>query len=142
MEPIVEGFPFNRNWRRRNEILGNCFRSGPLFDCFDTKNGYGHFHNLSAAQAETLVEERFLDPEETQNASPPARTFVDFMKRFPSVTCHGYVIGPDREDYRVSVEGIASDGPISDEMRREVRRLFGAADEFVLETDRLFVWYD
>ena len=93
-------------------------------------------------KAEALLNERFLDPEQTQNDSPPARAFVDFMMRCPGVTCHGYVIGPDREDYRVSVVGIASQGPMSDEMRREARRLFGDADEFVQEADSLYVWYD
>jgi hypothetical protein len=64
------------------------------------------------------------------------------MRRWPGVTAHGYLIGPDREDYRLTIEGVAYRGTISEEMRQEAQWLFGNADDFVLQADALYVWYD
>jgi hypothetical protein len=89
------------------------FRTEPPFDVLSPQNGYGHFRGLPIEKAEQLLAERFLDPDEGQEFSPPALVFLDFMRRFPGVTAHGYLIGPDREDYRVTIEGVAYQGPIS-----------------------------
>ena len=135
-------FPFNRDWRRRNEILKLHLRTGPPYDALDFNKGYGHFSSLSVETAEHLLQEQFLDPDEKQNDSPPTHVFIAFMRRYPGVTAHGYFIGPDRDDYRVTIEGIAYHGPISAEMSEEAKRLFGSADDFDLKGDSLYVWYD
>jgi hypothetical protein len=137
-----DDFPFNRDWKRRNEILKGFFRTGPLYAALDPEAGFGHYHNLPVEAVQQLLQERFLDPANRQNDSSPTHVFFDFMKRFPGVTAHGYIIGPERDDYRVAIEGIAYRGPISSEMRQEATKLFGAADEFILEGDTLYVWYD
>ena len=32
--------------------------------------------------------------------------FIDFMKKQPDVTAHGYAVSPKRDDYRVTIEGL------------------------------------
>jgi hypothetical protein len=42
---------------------------------------------------------------QTQNDSPSMAEFADLGKRYPAMRFHGYIIGPERNDERISIEG-------------------------------------
>lgn len=107
-----------------------------------------HFEDMPLDIAETLIKQGFLDPEETQNESPTVAEFIEFAKEHPdgNFTFHGYVVGPERDDCRVSFEGIEG---ISDKISKDTMvdfsKMFLAdyhADDITIEENRLYCWYD
>ena len=107
-----------------------------------------HFEGMLINTAESLIKLGFLDPEETQNDSPTVREFIDFAKEHfdADFTFHGHVVGPEREDCRVSFEGIESDNDeISKETLMDFVKMFlieYPADDTDVGDDRLWCWYD
>jgi len=106
------------------------------------------FEGMTIATAEALIAQGFLDPKETQNNSPTVREFIDFAKDHldADFRFHGYVVGPEREDCRVSFEGIESN---NDEISRETLLDFAKmflveypADDTDVGYERLYCWYD
>ena len=138
----MHSFPFNRDWKRRNAILQPFVRTDGPFADFDQSADIYYFRDLTVAVVGQLLEERFLDPDERQNESPRASEYYAFMRRHPGVLAHGYAIGIGRDDYRVSIEGIGYRGAVSDAMRQDAQQLFGNADNFQVEGDGLYVWFD
>lgn len=106
------------------------------------KTDYNSFHGLNTKSLKQLLDEKLINPEETQNDSPSIQEFYDFMAKYPGCTAHGYVIGPPRDDNRISIEDITYDGPINDEMREEFIAMFRYADEFECSKTTLYCWYD
>ena len=106
------------------------------------------FKGMSITAAEALIAHGFLDPEETQNDSPTVREFIDFAKEHldANFTFHGYVVGPERNDCRVSFEGIESNNDeISKETLLDFVKMFLVeypADDTDVGDDRLYCWYD
>lgn len=88
----------NKDIKRRAEILNI-----PA-DCL--KGGTRRFDGASVEQIELLIKENFLSKYNCQNSSPTAEEFLDFMKQYPSAKAHGYVVSPERDDYRVTIEGL------------------------------------
>ena len=107
-----------------------------------------HFEGMSICTAEALIAQGFIDPEETQNDSPTVREFIDFAKNHldADFTFHGYAVGPEREDCRVSFEGIESNNDeISKETLLDFVKMFLVeypADDTNVDDDRLYCWYD
>ena len=71
--------------------------------------GFYRFSNLDAAVGASLLER--LDPgylaEERQNDSPAIGAFLRAVVAHPDrVLAHGYVVGPERCDERIAVEGV------------------------------------
>lgn len=87
--------------RRRHSLLG-------LSPTIGHRGGIQYFDGVSAETLATLVEEGFADPDSTQNSSPTIREFLAYMQAHPKVTAHGYIVGWERSDARVSVEGLHS----------------------------------
>ena len=91
---------------------------------------------------EKLFEERFIDPADRQNASPTARQFLEFMRKYPVTVAHGYVIGPDRPDARITIEGLhvhAND--VTPDLEHAFNDLCHTADELMMDGD-LYSWWD
>jgi len=106
------------------------------------------FEGMGIVAAEALIANGFLDPEKTQNESPTVREFIDFAKDHldADFRFHGYVVGPERKDCRVSIEGIEStyDG-FNKETLLDFVKMFLVeypANDMNVEYDRLYCWYD
>ncbi len=141
MQP-ADSFVFNRDHARRDAILQPYRRTGGLHSVFDSKADIFVFHELPVSAVGQLLEERFMDPQDRQNAAPTAGEFFAFLKRHPQVKAHGYAVGIQREDYRVTIEGVSYRGPVSEALRREVENMFAAADECHVDMDGIYVWFD
>lgn len=130
----------NMNYNRRNEIM-----DGLLGDSY---GGIQRFSGLTAEKLSLLVKEKFADPTETQNNSPTISDFLNFLKKNPGFTAHGYVVLPEREDYRVSIEGVEWSGTesLSPKSMQEFVDMFRDADEFILNmvgpNPSAWCWYD
>ncbi len=127
----------NDNVERRDEILFGTAYSADRYRL----GGACHFNRLGIDRLRTLVDEEFIDLDECQNYSPSTGDFLEFMTIHPEFTAHGYAISPDRDDYRVTIEGIESDREIEDyAVLEEFVDLCRFADEFCINPP--YAWWD
>lgn len=125
----------NKDSKRRDDIV---FGDGiPKY-----QGGTARFKNLSRDKFELLVKENFIDLEGRQNSAPSAGEFYDiFLKEYPGVTLHGYVVSSERNDYRMSIEGLDYKGRVSRKMLKEFVERCRLADEFTIEDKHLYCWF-
>jgi len=101
-----------------------------------------HFEGVSASELDMLINEGLMDPHGSQNNSPSAMKFNDFMRSHPGFTAHGYVVSPLRDDYRITIEGLYFRGSADDKLKEEFVDFANGADELKVEDDRLRCWWD
>ena len=97
----------NKNFELREKIIYG--------DHIPTKY-FGGCRNFSCTREviQELLENDFIDPKECQNDSPSVQEFFDFTEGFDDVEFECYEISPDRDDYRVTIEGIDISIPDND----------------------------
>ena len=126
---------FNYDDKRRCEIIGIPY---PVV----YSGGCCNFKGLTLDKLSLLLDEGFADPEEQQNSAPDTMEFKSFLEKYPQVTLHGYMVSPERDDYRMSIEGLEYNGAVSREMLDDFIAMFRFADEFEFENDYLYCWFD
>ena len=104
--------------------------------------GIRYFWNLTLAQLTELIELEFCDPTGSQNDSPTAELFCKFMKKFPFLRAHGYVVHRDRDDYRMTIEGLRFKGKVSREQVAAFRKFCTGADDLSTDNNILYSWWD
>lgn len=126
--------------KKRNEILK------PYFLCNDWLGGINRFEKVSLEVMEQLIEAGYLDPSDKQNESPTAGQFFSFMKEFSNdidITAHGYVVSEERSDCRVTIEGLEGEFKnYSKELEEMIKSKFSLADEFEIDEEGFWFWYD
>ena len=100
-----------------------------------------YFDGLKAETLEKLIEMGFADPQDSQNNAPNIATILEFLKRNPSFTAHGYAVTPHRSDYRISLEGVEANFADDSEVA-EFIELFRHADDFKSAADYQYAWFD
>lgn len=108
----------------------------------DELGGMKNFKELTLQQLETLKDKGQLKPDEQQNNSPTIEQCMTFMKQFPGATAHGYVISPERKDYRVTLEGLEFTGECTTEIQRAFSKLCKRANDLEITSTRLYCWFD
>ncbi len=129
-------FEFNKDYKERDKII-----FGNEIDWDKSPGRIIRFESMSIETLQLLMDKKFIDPEETQNYSPPVKDLIEFMLEYPNVTALGYVVSPKRKDYRVSIEGVKGENP-SKECQIKFANLFLRADEFVCNDKMIYCWYD
>ena len=126
---------YNYDDKRRCEIIG--------MDCPPKYlGGCKSFKGLTLSQLNLLLEENFIDPEECQNSSPTTIEFKEFLDRYPECTLHGYIVTPERSDYRVTIEGLEYCGDVPRDMLVDFINEFRYSDNFICDEDYLYCWFD
>ena len=134
------GWPLNRDVARRDAILGIVTAPDPA--------AVTHFRDIDAARLELLISEGFIALDLGMPGTPSPRVFMDFLCRFPEARIHGYAVHPERDDYRVTIEGIECDlssGHTEAEwatLRAVFEDRFASATTFFSESDWLYAWWD
>lgn len=123
---------FNRNYSRRMEILG-------IKD--DYKGGIEYFENLTINKFKMLLDEGFIDPKDCQNESPSAYDFYNFMFKYPELNAHGYAVSPERDDYRVTIEGLAGAKTDDAKLKSDFIEFCKSASSLKTE-NKLYSWWD
>lgn len=127
---------FNKNYERRDEILNIDV------DWDNNNGGIERFENIDVKVLETLLLEKFIDPSDRQNESPSVKEFYDFMCKYPQVLAFGYAVSPNRDDYRISIEGIyVPQNKVTTKLKEEFRELSKNADEVYYDGE-LYAWWD
>ncbi len=128
----------NTNWKERDRLV---FRDKePPY-----MGGCAWYKNLDAPTLRQMIALGYADPEETQNESPEISEFADLLEQHPGLTAHGYVVSFERDDYRMSVEGV--EGIIhGTEPLIELLIKYRFADEFEIESTNggfnVRLWWD
>lgn len=142
--PLMEGFPtmrelgcfgLNGDWQRRDTLI-----FGNAQDWSKAMGGITRF-DLDVANLERLVAEKFVNPAEGQNFGPEVSQFLTFMKKWPQVKAVGYAVSPERDDYRVSIDGLVCKDNITPELMEEFN-FWRDADEYENRPDLLSAWWD
>ena len=128
-------FDYNKDDNRRREILADYFHD-------EGRGGITRFSGVPLSVLQTLLNERFADPDESHNSAPTIDEIRAFMTCWPRVTCHGYFVHIDRDDYRVSIEGVDYKGLPNLDWVMDFVKQFRFADEFVCNPNQLYCWYD
>jgi len=123
----------NRNDKRRQEILGIKL----LSDEYDV-----HRTEFTFEELKQLKEENFLDLESRQNYAPSTGDFMEWLENNPKFMAHGYIVTPDRDDYRVSIEGVESSEELTKSEARRFVDFCRMADEFDFEDFNYRAWWD
>ncbi len=77
--------------------------------------GVRHFECMRLEYVKELIEKGYLDPEDQQNFSPTAKemiAFVEALDHSEDWLFEGYAVSPDREDCRVTLDGLYCDNPM------------------------------
>lgn len=129
-------FNYNKDYKLRDSML-NC----KFGDDIDKDYDIFWFDGLDAIGLQRLVDLRFADVEEYQNSSPTIGEILEFLKKNPSFTAHGYAVTPLRDDYRISIEGVEGKTDNRDEIDNFIK-LFRHADDFRFESGYAYAWFD
>jgi len=129
----------NKNHLRRDQIIFGDKTPEYL-------GGVASFTGLTVKKLGELLRRNFADPEDCQNDSPSIKEFYEFAKKYShlSIGFHGYVVSPERDDYRVSIEGLEYMGHLTTELAVDFTNLCRDADDFSVDTQQgfLYCWYD
>lgn len=111
----------------------------------DAKNfsggGCASFSDMTYKTLKTLVDKGYADPEDNQNGSTTIGEYLEFMKEHPRFKAHGYVVSNDRNDRRITVEGLEADNVTIKEMV-EFTELERHADEVEATQNYCRSWWD
>ena len=123
-----EGLVFDRAYIDENYQLG----------------GVAWFDEMSVETAKKLIEKGYIDPDDAQNNAPCAQEMVDFCDDGSGKWyLHGYVVSRDRDDSRISFEGVGSHGPITAEDALWFTKAFRYADNLNVEIGgEAYCWFD
>jgi len=88
----------NRNYELRDKII---------FGKYDPESYFGGCRHFSCdyATIKELVDQNFIELDECQNCSPNTKDFMEILADVDDVSFTAYAISPDRDDYRVTIEG-------------------------------------
>jgi len=108
--------------------------------------GICHFENLTLTMLNKLIENRFVDLDDKQNYNAPTiREYWELLKKYPDepITLHGYIVSPERDDYRISIEGLKGESRNTDFIR-DFRALCvrHPCGEIIISCNYQYCWYD
>lgn len=132
----LEDKEMNKDVKRRNEILG------PFSHSFEVPGQITRFSKVNYFTLKQLIDEDFLKINDSWNNAPEVEVFLDFLRENSQFTCHGYAVNPEREDYRISIEGVHFEGDVTLDLVVPFVNNFRHADEFIVTKDKLYCWYD
>lgn len=111
------------------------------------EDGYGisKFKDLPLDVIKQLIEKGHMNLEDYMNCSPTVSEFVEFVEEHNPANWrfHGYVVSAERDDTRVTIEGINSVKPLSKDDLIDLLQEYRLADELIAERDKaVYCWYD
>jgi len=124
---------------QRDEIV-----FGEIYNQKKYCGGLRRFDKLTLEQVDKLDELGVLNMNDSQNGSPTTGDIIDFLRNRDSDGwyVHGYCIGPERLDFRITFEGIGKKTPPSQKDLIDFTLMFRGADEFEIDDEGLYCWYD
>lgn len=110
----------------------------------DAKNFFGgcaRFSGMTYKTLQELVDKGYADLEDSQNDNTTLGEYLEFMKEHPRFKAHGYVVSNDRDDRRVTIEGLEA-GQVTIKEVEDFIKLDRYADEFEATQSYCRSWWD
>lgn len=126
----------NRNEPQRDEIIFGKYEPEKYL------GGIRRFEDLTIGTLKKLEELGFVDILDRQNSCPTIRTIMKFMEEYPGYEASGYVVSRNRDDYRISIDGLRKVGDIPVVELEEFMRVFGEADDLNVTSTFVSCWFD
>lgn len=126
----------NRDEKVRDEIIFGKYEPEKYV------GGIRRFDDLSLGNLLKLVRCEFIDVNERHNSCPHVETILLFMERYSGYFASGYAVSAERDDYRVSLDGLKKTGILTEVEKADALSLFGKADDFRLDENGLYCWFD
>lgn len=103
--------------------------------------GCASFSGMNYKTLQALVDKGYADREDNTNGSTTLGEYLDFMKEHQRFKAHGYIVSNDRDDRRITVEGLEAKKVTIKEMVAftELDRM---ADEFCATQSYCRSWWD
>ena len=138
----MEAKAYRKLTKAEQKERADILRSGANYKGKDYED-YSHFDSMPPETARLLMKKTYAVASDAQNDSPTFREMVEFCEQHPGFMLHGYVIGGDRDDARITAEGVQGTAKDIDGLFDFVG-LFGRADDcdFDRETLNCYCWYD
>jgi len=128
------GGELNRDDKLRQELMGISAKySGGIYS----------FRDMSVGTFDALLKNGFIDLYGRLYWSPTIAQFRVFAEKYKDEDMRftGYLVSPDREDYRVSIEGIVANS-LNQQFMQDFKMLFMMADEFECRDGYQRCWFD
>jgi hypothetical protein len=111
---------------------------------FETKSvgGLRYFRGLPLPVLEELITHGFVDRGDWNDCPGVDAAFLPFMRRNPEFAAHGYAVDWDRDDVRISIEGVQKLAPLSKTELIDFINTFNGADEVQVTEQSAYCWYD
>jgi len=106
--------------------------------------GLQFLENLRPEGLNALLDNGFICPDECQNDSPSIAEYKAFAERHPderTLTFFGYFVSPDRDDCRISLDGITANAKDA-EFIADFANTFHEASEFECRVGYQRCWFD
>ena len=110
----------------------------------NAKNFFGgcaQFQGITYGILKKLVDKGYADPEDNQNGSTTLGEYLEFLRTHPGFRVHGYIVANDRNDRRITVEGLESYDITLNELCDFIA-LERYADEFEATQSYCRSWWD
>lgn len=124
--------------RRDNIVFGEPY------DRKKYLGGSRSFDKLTLGQIKKLEALGVLDMDDAQNDCPTVGEIIEFLRERTTNGwyAHGYCISPERNDFRISFEGVGKETKPSYQDLIDFTEMFRLADEFNVNENGLWCWYD
>ena len=99
------------------------------------------FKDISVQALEELIELDLL-VDYIQGKAPTLIEYIDFMKKYPGFTAHGFATNPDRDNPFIAIEGLEYRGVYDIEVLLAFTKLCRKADVFETAERYLYCWFD
>jgi len=110
------------DYKKRDEFVEkNC---DTLY--YSYKGGIRRFYGLKKEALAKLVEDKLADSRDTQNNSPSIGWFLENMP--DTAKFNGYLVAPDRADYRVGIEAVILSDREIEKLTPFVKKAIDTAD--------------
>ena len=116
----------------RDRIMSRFIRGG--YATF--RGGVKHYSGLDLDTLRILVDKGYADPNDGQNSAPTIKEIMEIMAANPGLTAHGYYVSRERDDARISIEGV--EGPL----KPEFLQTFAHADDLQYDGEHIYCWFD
>lgn len=106
--------------------------------------GISYFDDMDTATARKLMDLGYINPDDAQNCAPISREMIEFCENTPgNWYLHGYVVSKDRNDSRITFEGVGSNDILNADQALEFYEMFRFADELEAHIGgTAYCWYD
>ena len=104
--------------------------------------GIRRFDCLEADDLHALLDADLADREDKHNYAPSFGEIMKFLDSHPNFWAHGYAVSPERDDCRVSLEGVECGSVYDLSDVQDFFSVFKCPDDVSVTKTGMYCWFD